>query len=189
MSRAPLVTIPNLLTLARFLLIPVFVIASLNGAFTIAFVAFVSAGITDAVDGYLARRWNQQSRLGALLDPAADKLMMVSGYVVYTMNIAPHRLPLWLTFTVFTRDALIVLFVYLLYTRIRITRFPPSVPGKVSTVCQVVALSATIAANTLIRPLVLPFLEIAWGVSFAMTLYSGYDYLKKWNDVVLEQQT
>jgi cardiolipin synthase (CMP-forming) len=182
-------TIPNLLTLLRFLLIPVFVLASLRGAYNLAFCAFVGAAITDAFDGYIARRLNQQSRIGAFLDPAADKLMMIAGYIVFTIRgTAPHTLPMWLTFTVFMRDLVIVLFVYLLYSRVRVTKFPPSIPGKLSTICQAVALAVTIAANTFFRPLALFFLEASWVVSFVVTLYSGFDYLKKWNAVVLEQQ-
>lgn len=181
-------TIPNLLTLLRFLLIPVFVVASLKGAYNVAFFAFVGAAVTDIFDGYIARLLNQQSRIGAFLDPAADKLMMLAGYIVFTMrDTAPHTLPIWLTFTVFIRDVLIILFVYLLYSRIRVTKFPPSIPGKVSTICQVVALSVTIAANTFLQPLALIFLEASWIVSFVATLYSGFDYLKKWNEVVVEQ--
>ena len=181
-----LLTVPNLLTLLRLALIPVFVLASLRGEFTVAFFAFVTAGVSDAVDGWIARKFNQQSRFGMIFDPAADKLMMVSGYIVYTVRgIAPHRLPEWLTFTVFMRDALIVLFAYLLFTRIRIRKFPPSIAGKVSTVCQVVALSVTIAANTFLHPLAIPLLLPVWYISMAMTLISGYDYLKKWNEVVL----
>lgn len=181
-------TIPNLLTLIRFLLIPVFVIASLRGEHTAAFFAFVGAAVTDAFDGYIARKLNQTSRIGAFLDPAADKIMMISGYVVFTLpQTAEYTLPLWLTFTVFIRDLSIVLFVYLLYSRIRVTKFPPSIAGKVSTICQVVALAVTIAANTFLQPAALIFLKLTWIVSFVITLYSGFDYLKKWNAVVLEE--
>lgn len=183
-----LLTIPNALTLLRLLLVPVFVIASLRGAFMLAFVSFVTAGITDIVDGYIARKLNQQSRLGAFLDPAADKMMMASGYILYTvLDRAEVLLPGSLTFAVFSRDVVIVVFAYLLYTRIRIQRFPPSWQGKASTVCQVVALSVTIAANTFMQPAAMPLLEVVWPVAFAMTLYSAFDYLRKWNDVVLEE--
>lgn len=183
-----LVTIPNLLTLVRFCLIPVFVVASLKGAFTIAFFTFVFAGLTDAVDGWIARKLNQQSRIGALLDPAADKIMMISGYVVFTIpRIAEYQLPMYVTFTVFARDVCIVLFAYLLFTRVRVSRFPPSIPGKISTVCQVVALSVTIAANTFLAPLAVPLYELALNVCFVVTLYSGFDYLRKWNEVVLAE--
>lgn len=184
-----LLTIPNLLTLLRLMLIPVFVSASIAGLFEVALFAFVGAAITDAVDGWIARKYNQGSKLGALLDPAADKIMMICGYVVYTIpGIAPHKLPEWLTFTVFVRDLMIVLFAYLLFTRIRVRRFPPSVPGKTSTVLQVVALSLTIAANTFIAPFALELMDLAQRLALLITLYSGFDYLRQWNDYVLQQQ-
>src|SRR5688572_17942986 len=110
-----LLTLPNLLTLLRLLLVPVFVMAALRQAHTIAFVVFVTAAVTDALDGWIARKFDLRSRLGAILDPAADKLLMVSGYIVYTINPGDGpRLPDWLTFTVFARDLIIVFFAYLL---------------------------------------------------------------------------
>ena len=183
-------TIPNALTLLRLILVPVFVVASLRSAFDIAFFAFVIAGITDIFDGYLARRLNQQSRFGAFADPAADKTMAISGYVLYTfLDNARYRLPGALTFTVFARDMLIISFAYLLYTRVHIKRFPPSWPGKISTVCQVVALSITIAANTFLAPLAVPLWQPALWVTFFMTLFSGFDYLRRWNDYVLSESS
>jgi cardiolipin synthase (CMP-forming) len=185
----PFATIPNMLTMLRILLIPVFVLAALQGAHTVAFFVFLAAAITDALDGYLARLLNQHSRLGAFLDPAADKSLLVSGYVVYTLpGVASYVLPLGLTFTVFIRDALLVIFAYLLYTRIRISRFPPSIPGKISTVCQVVTLAATVAANTFLEPLVAPLLFILYPLVLLITLFSGYDYMRRWNKVLLERE-
>ncbi|MGZ7079497.1 MAG: CDP-alcohol phosphatidyltransferase family protein, partial [Thermoanaerobaculia bacterium] len=78
-----MLTVPNLITLLRILLIPFFLYASTRGAFTVAFIIFVSAALTDIFDGYIARRFNQRSRIGALLDPAADKTMMICGYLFY----------------------------------------------------------------------------------------------------------
>ena len=174
-----LATIPNVLTLLRLLLIPVFVVATLHNRFTVALVVFVSAALTDAVDGYLARRLNQRTRFGAIMDPAADKLMMVAGYLVYTIHSAPYRLPEWLTFTVFIRDLLIALYAYLLYTRVHFSRFPPSAAGKTSTVLQVVTLSFLIASNTPMRILTAPFLRPLFWSTIALTLYSGFDYMRR----------
>lgn len=172
-------TIPNLLTLVRLILIPFFVMASVRGKFTAAFVLFVSAALTDAIDGYIARRFDQRSKIGAFLDPAADKMMMVSAYVVFTLPWVAHQpLPQWLTFTVFLRDLLIVLFAYLLYTRVHITRFPPSISGKISTLLQVITLAATIAANTPFGALFVPLLEPLYRVTLLATLYSGFDYMR-----------
>src|SRR3954469_13432605 len=107
-----MLTVPNLLTLLRLFLVPCFLVASFNDRFTLAFVLFVTAAVTDIFDGMIARRFNQRSRLGALLDPAADKTMMVCGYFYYTISkkLPVVALPVWLTFVVFVRDFLIICF-------------------------------------------------------------------------------
>jgi cardiolipin synthase len=173
-----MLTIPNILTLLRILLIPFFLYASMRGEFTIAFVIFVSAAITDIFDGYIARRFNQRSRIGALLDPAADKTMMICGYLFYTFSsqVRLRPIPGWLTFTVFIRDFVILLFAYLLYTRVNVKRFPPSWAGKTSTVLQAATLATTIAVNAFLPSLVWldDFLVRA---TVLITLFSGWDYL------------
>lgn len=180
-----LLTLPNLITLLRLILIPVFVLAAIRQQHTTAMLVFIAAAATDALDGWVARRFNLRSRLGAILDPAADKMMMVAGYVVYTIGgVAAHRLPDWLTFTVFARDLLIILFAYLLYTRIKIRRFPPSIPGKLSTLTQVLALAATIAANTVMEPALRPLLPFIHRLALVMTMYSGADYVRRWDRVL-----
>lgn len=178
-------TIANILTSLRLLMVPMFIAASLAHRFDVAFFLFVAAALTDAVDGWVARAMDQNSRLGALLDPAADKTMLVSGFVVYTIpGIAVFTLPLGLTVTVLMRDVLIVLVAYLIFTRIRIAKFPPSIPGKISTIIQAVALGVTIAANMWLAPIALPLLKISHAAALGMTLYSGIDYMRRWALVV-----
>lgn len=174
-----MLTVPNLLTLLRLFLVPCFLVASYRGRFTLAFVLFVTAAVTDIFDGMIARRFNQRSRLGALLDPAADKTMMICGYLFYTLH-ASVKLPIpnWLTFTVFIRDFLIIMFAYLLYTRVQVKRFPPSWAGKASTVTQAVTLGATIALNGFL-PWIAPFCEILFRIALGITLYSAFDYLRR----------
>src|SRR5947207_11892251 len=115
-----MMTIPNVLTILSLIAVPAFIFASLRGHFTLAFILFVSAAFTDMFDGMIARRFNQRSRLGAILDPAADKIMLVCGYLFYTLddNVPLVHIPGWLTFTVFIRDFMIALFAYLLWTRV-----------------------------------------------------------------------
>jgi cardiolipin synthase (CMP-forming) len=172
--------IPNILTFARLLLVPCFLFASMKGMFVAAFVIFVSAAVTDIFDGMIARRLNVKSRLGALLDPAADKTLMVCGFIYYTFgdNVARLPLPGWLTFTVFIRDFLIAAFAYLMYTRVHITRFPPSWAGKTSTVIQAVTLAATIAVNASL-PQLRVFAELLFRLSLVMTLFSGWGYMRR----------
>src|SRR5688500_7255599 len=102
-------TIPNILTFARLLLVPCFLIASMRGMYATASVIFVSAAVTHVRDGAIARRMNLRSRLGALLDPAADKTLMVCGFLYYSFaeGLPVVKIPGWLTFAVFIRDFLI----------------------------------------------------------------------------------
>jgi cardiolipin synthase len=142
-------------------------------------VIFVSAAVTDILDGAIARRMNLRSKLGAFLDPAADKTLMICGFLYYTYAHLPRvAIPGWLTFTVFMRDSLIVFFAYLMYTRIQITRFPPSIFGKLSTVLQAVTLAVTIAVNSFL-PSWLPFVELLFRLSLLMTLISGCHYMRR----------
>jgi cardiolipin synthase (CMP-forming) len=176
---ATLRTIPNLLTLLRLLLIPIFLIASFRGMFVVAFVLFITAAVTDIFDGFIARWLNQRSRIGAILDPGADKVGMICGYLYYT--IAPNvgvRIPGWLTFVVFIRDFLIVMFAYLLYTRVQVKRFPPSWAGKASTLLQGLTLGTTIGVNAFMPALARPA-ELLFRVALLMTLYSAFDYIRR----------
>jgi cardiolipin synthase len=174
-----MLTVPNLLTLLRLFLVPCFMVASVHERFTLALVLFVTAAVTDIFDGMIARRFNQRSRLGALLDPAADKTMMICGYLFYTLHSSVKvPIPNWLTFTVFIRDFVIIVFAYLLYTRVQVKRFPPSWAGKTSTVLQAVTLGATIATNGF-APGLERFCEILFRIALGITLYSGFDYLRR----------
>lgn len=181
-------TIPNVLTLLRIAMIPFFLYAAWRGEFAIAFVLFVSAALTDVVDGYLARRLNQRSRLGAVLDPAADKALMVSGYLFFTFSgRVPSRIPEWLTFAVFIRDVLLVVFAYLLYTRMQFKKFPPSFAGKASTLLQVIALASNMAINSFAPSLVWAA-GIFYRIALVATLYSGFDYIRK-ADLIIGART
>lgn len=179
-------TVPNILTLVRFILVPIFVIASFHGWFTAAFILFVTAAVTDIFDGMIARRLNQRSRLGAILDPAADKMMFAAGYLYYTL--APNvwlRIPGWLTFVVFIRDFLIVMFAYMLYTRVQVKRFPPSTAGKVSTVLQAITLAAVIGVNGF-APKLVRVADWMFEIALLITLISGGDYIRRAKRMLLE---
>lgn len=172
--------LPNLITTLRLLLVPCFLWASMEAMYVAAFTIFVSAALTDILDGWIARHFNVRSRFGALMDPAADKTLMVCGFLYYTFaaELPVVPLPGWLTFTVFIRDFLIAVFAYLMYTRVHITRFPPSIAGKASTVLQAVTLAATIAANAF-APVLLQFVEVLFRASLLMTLFSAWGYMRR----------
>jgi len=182
-----MLTILNLLTLLRLLLVPCFIAVSMRGMFVLAFALFVTAAVTDSLDGIVARRWNMRSKIGALLDPAADKTLLVSGYVYYTFasGIPLVRIPSWFTFTVFIRDFLIVFAAYLMYTRVNVKRFPPTVYGKLSTILQMLTLSVAIAVNAFL-PSWLPFAALLFKASMLMTLVSGWHYMYRARRILYE---
>src|SRR5258708_9517983 len=110
-----IVTVPNMLTVFRMVLIPVFVSLLFYQRFILALCVFVLAGITDGLDGLLARRFDQRSQLGTILDPIADKLMLVTSFVVLSMRAVfpqplPSHLPVpfWVTVAFISRDVFIL---------------------------------------------------------------------------------
>jgi cardiolipin synthase (CMP-forming) len=104
-ARGQCMTIPNYITIFRFLLVPFVLYAIFDGEMAWALTGFVLAGLSDGVDGYIARRFNQRSELGAYLDPVADKLLLVAMFATFGyLNV----LPLWLVYLVISRDIMIV---------------------------------------------------------------------------------
>jgi len=127
-------SIPNLITLGRILLVPVVVWAIASGAMWIAFVLFLVAGISDAVDGFLAKRFNMTSELGAYLDPLADKALIVSIYVTLGIN---GLIPGWLVILVVSRDIMIVGGVVLSWLLGSPLKMRPLLVSKLNTVAQI----------------------------------------------------
>src|SRR5262249_21174303 len=140
-----IITLPNVLTIFRMALIPVFVSLLFYQKFLLALGVFVVAGITDGLDGLLARRFQQQSPLGRILDPIADKMMLVTSFVVlamrgvYPVPIPKHLpIPFWVTITVISRDVFILVGAAAINMVTGFRAFQPSLPGKVSTLVQIV---------------------------------------------------
>src|SRR5436189_2728556 len=129
MTRA--LTPANQVTLVRMLLIPAFVILVVYGHLGWALFVFVTAGITDGVDGLIARRAGQKTTLGAWLDPMADKLLLTSAFVVLTVpgTAIHYRIPLWLTVCVLSRDIVIVVTVAIVNLALGRRTFRPTVLG------------------------------------------------------------
>ncbi len=128
-------SIPNLITLARILTVPLVVWAISSGEMLIAFILFVAAGISDAIDGFLAKRFNMASEIGAYLDPIADKALIVSIYV--SLGIA-GAIPGWLVIFVVSRDIMIVGAVILTWLIGRPMEMKPLRVSKLNTVAQIV---------------------------------------------------
>jgi cardiolipin synthase len=135
-------TIPNLITLGRVIFIPIIFWLLVSGQTRTAFLLFVLAGVTDAVDGWLAKRWNMQTELGAYLDPMADKLLIVSIYVA--LGVAA-QLPSWLVIAVVSRDILIVLGVLLCWIIGQPVAIQPHLVSKANTVSQLMLAALVLA--------------------------------------------
>ena len=144
----PVFTVANQLTMLRMALVPAFVLLVLDREFTWALVVFVVAGLTDALDGYVARHANQSTRLGAMLDPVADKLLAGSAYVVLTWSSAVAcTLPVWLTVTMLFRDGMLVVGVVVVNLTVGPREFSASRLGKFSTALILATGAAVLAAN------------------------------------------
>ena len=170
-------TVANQLTLLRMLLIPAFVILVVYDRAGWALVTFAVAGITDVLDGLAARRTGQRTSLGALLDPMADKLLLVSAFVVLTVpgTGMVNRFPLWLTILVISRDVVIVLTVAVISLAIGPRTFPPSLFGKLATAVYVVTCVVVMFFNYLGRTS--PLVTAGIYSSLALTLLSGVHYI------------
>jgi cardiolipin synthase len=127
-------TVPNIITILRFILVPAVVYAMMTGEIGWAFAGFIVAGISDGVDGFIARQFDQRTELGAYLDPIADKLLLVSVFVVLGQM---GELPLWLVIAVVSRDALIVGAVLLSYVMGRPVLVKPLFVSKANTTAQI----------------------------------------------------
>src|SRR2546430_6345527 len=130
----PVLTIANQLTLLRMLLIPAFIVLIVEGELGWALAVFALAGVTDALDGVIARWSRQRTTLGAWLDPMADKLMLVSAFVVLTLpNLGlTNKLPLWLTALVISRDVGIVITVAIVNLAVGRRECKPAIFGKIA---------------------------------------------------------
>jgi cardiolipin synthase len=169
-------TAANQLTLLRLTLVPAFVILVLYGRLGWALTAFVVAGITDGLDGLIARWTNQRTALGAFLDPMADKLLLVSAFVVLSLPGIGlvNRIPVWLTVLVISRDVGIVVTVAIVSLTLGPRTFPPSVYGKLATGVYIVAVAVVLLFNFLGRQSVM--VDLAIWLSLAITLISGFHY-------------
>lgn len=175
------VNLPIALTLTRLLLVPVFVLMVISGRFLAGLAIFVVAGVTDVLDGWVARRMALSSRVGAVLDPLADKLLVASAYVALTVVPGRVAVPVWLTLVVMARDVLIGLVALVLFLRTGRKEFRPSRLGKATMAAQWAFIVYVLAANALAIPAgPLPALvaataliTLASGASYALHVFDG----------------
>lgn len=178
-----IITLPNLLTVFRMVLVPIFVTLLFYQRFVLALATFIVAGITDGLDGLLARRFDQRSQLGTILDPIADKLMLVTAFVVLSMRSVfpqpvPSHLPIpfWVTVAVISRDVFIVVGAAAINIMTGFRGFRPSWLGKVNTTVQIVAVCIIMLAASM------PYgtgyyLPTLYVLVFTSTILSGAHYI------------
>jgi len=181
-------TYPNQLTILRILFVPLFVLLATHGHPRSATAVFVLAGITDGLDGLLARKLHQKTPLGSFLDPVADKLLVTAAFVTLTVPSVPFaaHIPWWLTATSILRDLLIAVAVLAIWVGIGHRSFPPSLLGKWTTAAQLVTVSAVLLANFVAMPhgVLQPVVLVTW----LLVVSSGLHYLFRALDLVRSQR-
>jgi cardiolipin synthase (CMP-forming) len=168
--------LPNSISVIRILLVPVVVWLVISGQFMLAFIGFLAAGISDGVDGFLARQLNQRTDLGGYLDPIADKALLVSIYVALGFLTI---LPSWLVILVVFRDALIVGAVVLAWVIGRPLAMQPSWVSKVNTAAQIVLAVAVLGAEGF-RFELGQLMPLGFSVVGLLTFMSGALYMQTW---------
>jgi len=169
----PLRSAPNLLTLMRICMAPFLVAAIIEGHYLLSFSLFVAAGLTDALDGLLARVLKQRSVLGHYLDPVADKLLLSTLFLVLFYK---GLMPATVTVLVFGRDVAILLVAAILYAAVGRREFHPSVFGKANTLAQIGAVAAVLLHQLTPALWVAVTREVALGATIALTVASGLHY-------------
>ena len=165
---------PNLLTLLRLSFIPFVVSSILDGRYGIALILFILAGISDGLDGLLARALGQRTKLGEYLDPIADKLLISTLFLVLS---ATHRIPWRVTAVVFSRDIIILVVCALVYITTPLRDFSPTLIGKANTVAQIVTLGVTILLEVRSWTWVLVLKRIGIWAVFVLTIVSALHYV------------
>ena len=181
-------TLANQLTILRIVLIPAFVLLVVYGQLGAALLVFMIAGATDALDGLIARVTRQRTSLGAWLDPMADKLLLVTAFIVLTLPGIPltNHLPLWLTIVVISRDVVIVGVVAIVNLAVGPRTFKPSIWGKMTTAAFILTSVAVMYFNYRRETSVL--VDVGIWVSLALTLVSSADYFFRLRRLINEPQ-
>lgn len=175
--RSALLTTANQLTILRIVFVPVFVILLVYRQMGWALTTFVAAGLTDVLDGIIARRFGQKTSIGAVLDPLADKLLMTASIVILSLPLMEFQntIPRWLMIIVIFRDVFILLVSLIIILMVGWRRFRPSPYGKASTVSQVLMVLAVLYANW--KQVPAPELNVLFYLVGLITTFSGLHYL------------
>ena len=168
--------LPNSITLGRLLSVPIAVYLIMHSAYLAAFLLFLLAGVSDALDGYLAKRNNQTTELGAILDPLADKVLLVSVYATLGLQ---GSLPNWVVMLVIFRDLLIVSGVVILFLVRLDVKMRPLIVSKINTAIQI-ALAALVLAELGLELEIMGLVSAMMYVVGATTVISGASYMVSW---------
>lgn len=175
--RSAVLTTANQLTILRIVFVPIFIILLAYGEIGWALGTFVLAGITDVLDGVIARRFGQKTSIGAVLDPLADKLLMTASILLLSLPQMEflNTIPRWLMIVVIFRDVFILLVSLIVVLMIGWRTFTPSPYGKANTVLQVFTVLAVLYCNW--KSVTVPELNILFYMTGMMTAFSGLHYL------------
>lgn len=173
--------IPNFLTILRVIAIPGFIVALVYEYTGVALAIFVGCGLTDGLDGFIARTFHQRTEIGAFLDPLADKLLLTSSFITLAVLELPYNIPFWLIVTAISRDIIISVGVTALFMLGKKLQIAPTWLGKFTTFCQVTLIIVVLFSNyaaTRYPALFLPQIisPICW-ITFAITVASGLGYV------------
>ena len=179
-------TVANQLTILRIILVPVFVLLVVYNYLGWALLVFLAAGATDALDGLIARLTGQRTTIGAWLDPMADKLLLVTTFVVLTLPAIPltNHIPLWLTVFVISRDVVIVSVVAAVNLAMGPRTFKPSILGKAATATFIVTSIVVMYFNYRRESSLL--VDVGVWLSLVLTVASAADYFVKLRRLVNE---
>ncbi|HMK55761.1 MAG TPA: CDP-alcohol phosphatidyltransferase family protein [Dissulfurispiraceae bacterium] len=171
--KSQFISLPNVITLARIVLIPVFVTALIYHKYDYALAFFAVAGITDLLDGLLARITDQKTKLGAFLDPLADKFLLLTSFILFSVY---GWVPTWLTITVISRDLVVTLGWLLLYLTSHTTGVAPTMTGKAAIASQLLLIAyILLAINLPGLPDEAPLASML--IVAALTIVSGFQYV------------
>ena len=166
-------TVPNQLTFLRLGFLPLFIILVFYRRYAWALGILIFSGLTDTMDGLLARSLNQKTSLGAYLDPIADKLLLSSSFVVLALN---GQIRWWLTILVLGRDVLILTTAAVILLTAGYRAFPPSIYGKITTTLQILLVFTVLAAAVFHWPLFIVARRILVYLVAGFTVFSGFHY-------------
>jgi cardiolipin synthase len=183
-----ILTPANQLTILRMVFIPIFVISLVYNHLGWAFLVFILAGVTDGLDGLMARWLKQKTSLGAFLDPIADKLLLTTSFVVLSIKGIglPNQVPLWLTILVISRDVILIASALIIIITTGHRTFPPSLYGKTTTCLQILTILTVLYFNyRRIHPEVL-YQQLAYVTTAVLTVFSGLHYVYRGKRFVSE---